>query len=248
MRLYLINPSNPLVSIVRVKEFRWNRYRLWKPLSLMVLAGLTPREWDISILDENLGTPDYAAMPWPDPVGLRRDSDHARLSPELQLLQRHGVQRAVSINTCDRNIISSEKPTVLLATACVHGAKSMLGGPNDSSGHKGMWTQGLRNFQPILKRWTTLVCNAADAWHQDKEPDCPWWYNERASVGYSLRPHGWKAERLLKNTRRKKVRTRVRKRIGILAERTSSYPGVDMITNSKRSKCGSTSRSPRKHW
>ena len=27
MRLYLINPSNPLVSIVRVKESRWNRYR-----------------------------------------------------------------------------------------------------------------------------------------------------------------------------------------------------------------------------
>jgi hypothetical protein len=40
MRLYLINPSNPLVSIVNVKESRWNRYRVWKPLSLMVLAGL----------------------------------------------------------------------------------------------------------------------------------------------------------------------------------------------------------------
>ena len=55
MRLYLINPSNPLVSIVKVKESRWNRYRVWKPLSLMVLAGLAPREWDISILDENFG-------------------------------------------------------------------------------------------------------------------------------------------------------------------------------------------------
>ncbi len=42
MRLYLINPSNPLVSILKVKESRWNRYRVWKPLSLMVLAGLTP--------------------------------------------------------------------------------------------------------------------------------------------------------------------------------------------------------------
>ena len=62
MRLYLINPSNPLVSIVNVKESRWNRYRLWKPLSLMVLAGLTPPEWEISIVDENLGAPDYAAM------------------------------------------------------------------------------------------------------------------------------------------------------------------------------------------
>jgi hypothetical protein len=42
MRLYLINPSNPLVGIVNVKESRWNRYRVWKPLSLMVLAGVTP--------------------------------------------------------------------------------------------------------------------------------------------------------------------------------------------------------------
>ena len=70
MRLYLINPSNPLVSIVNVKESRWNRYRVWKPLSLMVLAGLTPPEWEITILDENLGVPDYPAMPRPDLVGI----------------------------------------------------------------------------------------------------------------------------------------------------------------------------------
>jgi len=70
MRLYLINPSNSLVSIVKVKESRWNRYRVWKPLSLMVLAGLTPPEWEISIVDENLGAPDYSAMPRPDLVGI----------------------------------------------------------------------------------------------------------------------------------------------------------------------------------
>ena len=70
MRLYLINPSNPLVSSVKVKESRWNRYRVWKPLSLMVLAGLTPPDWEISIIDENLGLPDYPAMPRPDLVGI----------------------------------------------------------------------------------------------------------------------------------------------------------------------------------
>ena len=69
MRLYLINPSNPLVSIVHVKESRWNRYRVWKPLSLMVLAGLTPPDWEITILDENLGAPDYAAHAAPGPGG-----------------------------------------------------------------------------------------------------------------------------------------------------------------------------------
>jgi len=70
MRLSLINPSNPLVSIVRIKESRWNRFRVWKPLSLMVLAGLTPPEWEITIVDENLGVPDYSAMPRPDLVGI----------------------------------------------------------------------------------------------------------------------------------------------------------------------------------
>jgi radical SAM superfamily enzyme YgiQ (UPF0313 family) len=70
MRLCLINPSNPLVSIVRIKESRWNRFRVWKPLSLMVLAGLTPPEWEITIVDENLGVPDYPAMPRPDLVGI----------------------------------------------------------------------------------------------------------------------------------------------------------------------------------
>ena len=70
MRLYLINPSNPLVSIVKVKESCWNRFRVWKPLSLMVLAGLTGPEWEISIVDENLGVPDYKAMPRPDLVGI----------------------------------------------------------------------------------------------------------------------------------------------------------------------------------
>ena len=37
---------------------------------LMVLAGLTPPEWEISIVDENLGAPDYADMPRPDLVGI----------------------------------------------------------------------------------------------------------------------------------------------------------------------------------
>ncbi|MHC4897016.1 MAG: B12-binding domain-containing radical SAM protein [Planctomycetota bacterium] len=83
MRLYLINPSNPLVSILRVRESRWNRYRVWKPLSLMVLAGITPREWDISILDENFGRPDYAAMPRPDLVGITAFTSQANRAYEL---------------------------------------------------------------------------------------------------------------------------------------------------------------------
>lgn len=70
MRLYLINPSNPLVSLVHVRESRWNRYRVWKPLSLLTIAGLTPPEWEVTIHDENLGAPDYDALPRPDLVGI----------------------------------------------------------------------------------------------------------------------------------------------------------------------------------
>jgi radical SAM superfamily enzyme YgiQ (UPF0313 family) len=83
MRLHLINPSNPLVSIVNVKESRWNRYRVWKPLSLMVLAGLTPSEWKISIVDENLGVPDYPAMPRPDLVGITAFTSQANRAYEV---------------------------------------------------------------------------------------------------------------------------------------------------------------------
>ena len=70
MRLLLINPSNPLVSIVHVRESHWNRYRVWKPLSLMTIAGLTPPDWEVTILDENLCVPDYDTLPRPDLVGI----------------------------------------------------------------------------------------------------------------------------------------------------------------------------------
>ncbi len=70
MRLYLINPCNPLVSMVKTRENPWNKYTVWKPLGLLVLAGLTPDEWQITVIDENLAVPDYAALPPPDLVGI----------------------------------------------------------------------------------------------------------------------------------------------------------------------------------
>ena len=69
-RLYLVNPCNALVTIVSDEGSRWNRYRVWKPLGLMVLAALTPADWEVVILDENLGVPDYANLPRPDLVGI----------------------------------------------------------------------------------------------------------------------------------------------------------------------------------
>jgi len=92
MRLYLINPRNPLVSIVRLKGSRWNRYRVWKPLGLMVLAGLTPPEWEITILDENTGARNYEAMPRPDLVGITAFTSQANRAYEVAAeFRRMGV-------------------------------------------------------------------------------------------------------------------------------------------------------------
>ena len=83
MKLLLINPSNPIVSMNSGRASRWNKYRVWKPLSLMVIAGLTPKDWDITIIDENHGLPDYDAMPRPDLVGITAFTSQASRAYEL---------------------------------------------------------------------------------------------------------------------------------------------------------------------
>jgi radical SAM superfamily enzyme YgiQ (UPF0313 family) len=70
MRLYLVNPDNPVVSLTKLQWSRLNRYRVWKPLSLLVLASLTPDDWQVEVLDENLGPIDYTKLPRPDLVGV----------------------------------------------------------------------------------------------------------------------------------------------------------------------------------
>lgn len=83
MRVHLVNPSNSLVSMVRVGSSRWNRYRVWKPLSLMVLAGLTPPGVDLEITDENLGVPNYQASPRPDLVGITAFTSQAHRAYQI---------------------------------------------------------------------------------------------------------------------------------------------------------------------
>jgi radical SAM superfamily enzyme YgiQ (UPF0313 family) len=70
MLLYLINPYNPLVSLGKSKLSMWNRYTVWKPLGLLVVAALTPEEWTIRVFDENVRLPDYNSLPKPDLVGI----------------------------------------------------------------------------------------------------------------------------------------------------------------------------------
>jgi radical SAM superfamily enzyme YgiQ (UPF0313 family) len=104
MRLLLVNPANALVSLGKVKENRWNYYRVWKPLGLMVLAGLTPPEWEIAIADENLGVPDYAGMPRPDLVGITAFTSQANRAYELAAeFRRRGlpvVRGGIHATTC----------------------------------------------------------------------------------------------------------------------------------------------------
>jgi radical SAM superfamily enzyme YgiQ (UPF0313 family) len=86
-RLLLINPRNPLVNITSNNN-RWNKYRVWKPLGLLVLAGLTPPEWEITIVDENLGVRDYSQMPRPDLVGVTAFTSQAPRAYEVAAVFR----------------------------------------------------------------------------------------------------------------------------------------------------------------
>ncbi len=83
MRLYLVNPLSSLIQLANVKRNRWNRYRIWKPLGLLVLAGLTPPEWDVTLIDENLERPDYATLPRPDLVGITAFTSQANRAYEI---------------------------------------------------------------------------------------------------------------------------------------------------------------------
>jgi radical SAM superfamily enzyme YgiQ (UPF0313 family) len=58
----------------------------------MVLAGLTPPEWEISIIDENLGVPEYATLPRPDLVGITAFTSQANRAYEVaDIYRRLGV-------------------------------------------------------------------------------------------------------------------------------------------------------------
>ena len=70
MLLYLVNPANSLVSMNLNRGRFLSRFRLWEPLGLLVLAGLTSADWQVTILDENVGPVDYDSLPRPDLVGI----------------------------------------------------------------------------------------------------------------------------------------------------------------------------------
>ena len=71
------------MSLTHVRESHWNHYRVWKPLGLAVLAALTPPEWEIRILDENVRGPDYGTLPRPDLVGITAFTSQANRAYEV---------------------------------------------------------------------------------------------------------------------------------------------------------------------
>lgn len=79
--LYLINPRNLLEKVSRSKL--WNKLRVWPPLSIMTVAGLTPRSWDVEILDENLEWFNYEKMRRPTLVGVTAFTCQATRAYEL---------------------------------------------------------------------------------------------------------------------------------------------------------------------
>jgi radical SAM superfamily enzyme YgiQ (UPF0313 family) len=89
MKLLLINPCNPVVSLRKIQGWnRLNKYRLWKPLGLLILARLTPPDWEVEVIDENLGPVDIQALPRPDLVGLTAFTSQAARAYELAALFR----------------------------------------------------------------------------------------------------------------------------------------------------------------
>ena len=90
-RLLLVNPRNALVKLHDMSS-RWNRYRVWKPLGLLVLAGLTPRDWDVTIIDENVHTPDFSRIPRPDLVGVTAFTSQA---PRAYAVAASGESRSL---------------------------------------------------------------------------------------------------------------------------------------------------------
>ena len=83
MKLYLINPCNRMTSMALNKSSITKKYRIWKPLGLLYIASLTPKDWEITIIDENRKIPDYLKMEKPDLVGITAFTSQAKRAYEI---------------------------------------------------------------------------------------------------------------------------------------------------------------------
>ncbi len=133
MLIYLINPYNPLVSNVKSKRNRWNGYTVWKPLGLLVIAGLTPRDHKIVVFDENVERQNYLALATPDLVGITAFTSQAdrayTISEEFQRRGSTVVMGGIHATMC------SEEASRYVDSVVTGEAESVWGDVLHDAGH-----------------------------------------------------------------------------------------------------------------
>jgi radical SAM superfamily enzyme YgiQ (UPF0313 family) len=78
-----------VVSLSKIQGWNYlNKFRVWKPLGLLILARLAPPNWEVEVIDENLGPLDAQALPRPDLVGITAFTSQATRAYELSALFR----------------------------------------------------------------------------------------------------------------------------------------------------------------
>ena len=133
MKLLLLNPFNPVVSLSKIQRWnRLNKYRVWKPLGLLILARLTPPDWEVEVIDENLGPVDAQVLPRADLVGITAFTSQATRAYELAALFR---ARGVPV------VMGGIHATMCLAEALGH-ADTVVTGEAES-----VWPQVLADVQ-----------------------------------------------------------------------------------------------------
>ena len=150
MRLYLVNPDNPVISLNKVRWNRLNTYRVWKPLGLLVVAGLTPPDWEVTLIDENLDHPDYGCLPKPDLVGITAFTAQAPRAYEIA-----GMYRAMGVPVVMGGIHATfcREEALEHADAVVTGEAESVWGQvlTDASNHvlRGVYEGGLSAMETI---------------------------------------------------------------------------------------------------
>src|SRR3990170_3089896 len=141
MKLLLLNPFNPVVSLSKIQRWnRLNKYRVWKPLGLLILARLTPPDWEVEVIDENLGPVDAQVLPRADLVGITAFTSQATRAYELAALFR---ARGVPV------VMGGIHATMCLAEALGH-ADTVVTGEAGAGGAPGLARVAGRDPPPLF--------------------------------------------------------------------------------------------------
>jgi len=116
----------------------------------MVIAGLTPRDWEIKIVDENLDMPDYAAMDRPDLVGITAFTSQANRAYEIaDYFRRQGVRvvmGGIHATMCLDEVMEHVDSVV---TGEAEGVWPQVLADARSGGLKGLYNGGLADMNAV---------------------------------------------------------------------------------------------------